>query len=110
MKNESSYSKQLTSYLGKVNSSSVSKLTTEQVKEVFLLARKDFVKNKLSFDDFSDVCNCLWFNAIEGKDKGTPFASMLQNTAELNYYARKADNEESAHIVAVNLKNALAFE
>jgi len=110
MKNGPSYSKQLNSYLEKVNSSSVSELSIEQVKEIFLMARKDFVDSKLSLDEFSDLCNYLWSDGIEAKNKGVPFASMLLETAELNYYIRKANNDEAANIVAVNLKKALVFE
>ncbi len=101
--------KRLLSYLNRVQSKSVKALTPKQVQKVFLFARKDFIEGKIYFEDFIAICNHLWFDAIPNSDKGTEFADLLLQTAELSYYIRKADNEERANIVAVNLREALTY-
>ncbi|KKS77877.1 MAG: hypothetical protein UV74_C0002G0005 [Candidatus Woesebacteria bacterium GW2011_GWB1_43_14] len=105
-----SYRKQLTSYLKRIkSSSSLKNLSENDVKEVFLLIRKDFISYKLDLEEFAHLCDHLW-SEIPDKDMGTPFGSMLLSTAELSYYIRKANNDETADIVSSTLKEALTYK
>ena len=85
------------------------KLGKNDTEKAFLIIRKDFLEYKLSLDDFARICDYLWFNLPSNK-KAEKLGNMLLNTAELFYYTRKANNRETANIVAVNLKNALTYD
>ena len=78
------------SYLKKVGHSDNKPLFPHFSRLVFGLAYEDFIKGKLSLDDFSEIAERLWSH--EG-DRNDELSDKLLLAAELNFYVRSIEKD-----------------
>jgi len=103
--------KQLKTYFKKLKAKTNERLKKEEIEQIFIWAKRDFKRGKISLDEFADISDYLWTNHIRDQEKfRSKFSELLLATAELSYNIRFAHRGKTGKELLATLKKIWTYK